>query len=148
MALDEEVYPVPEWPLALHRHYSRREIVAAVGYMVPGKKGSLPHPRQVGRRLLPVHALPRLRHQPRPVSLGDPGAASVTSASGRRYIDSPGNGWMFYLFVRPTRDDAYAFLGPVQYAGYEGDRPIAITWKLLHPMPGALFDAYASLASA
>ena len=27
------------------------------------------------------------------------------------------------------------FLGPAEYVSHTGDRPIAITWKLLHPMP-------------
>ena len=63
-------------------------------------------------------------------------AAGVTTSSGKRYIDSPGNGWTFYLFVRPSPDDAYAFLGPVVYESHAGDRPIAITWSYpLHVRP-------------
>jgi hypothetical protein len=42
---------------------------------------------------------------------------------------------------------AYAYLGPVTYESHTGDRPIAITWRLAHPMPAALFDRYATLAS-
>ena len=42
VALAEEVYPVAEWPLALHRHYSRREIVAAVGFVKPEARASRP----------------------------------------------------------------------------------------------------------
>ncbi len=38
IGLSEENYPVGEWPLALHRHYERREIVAAVGLARPGRK--------------------------------------------------------------------------------------------------------------
>ena len=34
----QQMMPVPEWPLALHRHYSRREILAAVGYMKVGER--------------------------------------------------------------------------------------------------------------
>ena len=37
-----EVYPVAEWPLALHQRYSRREIMAAVGVARPGQKGKIP----------------------------------------------------------------------------------------------------------
>ena len=73
--------------------------------------------------------------------------ASVSRPSGRRYIESPGNGWTFFLFVRTDPDAAYAFLGPVVYESHMGDRPIAITWRLEHPMPAALFDAYATLIS-
>jgi voltage-gated potassium channel len=38
-------------------------------------------------------------------------------------------------------------LGPVLYQGHLGDRPIAITWRLEHAVPAALFDAYATLVS-
>jgi superfamily II DNA or RNA helicase len=73
-------------------------------------------------------------------------AASTSRASGRRYLDSPGNGWTFYLFVRSDPDAAYAFLGPVRLESASGDRPIGITWRLEHAMSGALFDTFATLA--
>src|SRR5690606_29310075 len=38
VGLAVRVVPVPEWPLALHRHYSRREIAAAVGHVTAGEK--------------------------------------------------------------------------------------------------------------
>ena len=41
-AIAADVYPVPDWPLALHRHYSRREILAAVGHLKAGGKVSTP----------------------------------------------------------------------------------------------------------
>src|SRR5690606_7945751 len=73
------------------------------------------------------------------------GAASVTRPSGRRYVESPGNGYSFFLFVRSKPGDAFAFLGPVEYLGHQGDRPIGITWHLKTPMPAALYDRYATL---
>jgi superfamily II DNA or RNA helicase/HKD family nuclease len=163
VGLASDIYPVPEWPLGLHRHYSRREIVAAVGYMVPGKKGSVPQggilavPGQ--KRELRFVTLdksgkdfsPSTRYRDFAISRDrfhweTQGAASVTSPSGRRYVDSPGNGWTFHLFVRPSPDDAYAFLGPVVYESHTGDRPIAITWKVTYPMAAPLFEEYATLA--
>ena len=74
------------------------------------------------------------------------GAASVARPSGRRYVESPGNGWSFYLFVRADRASPYGFLGPVTYVSHAGDRPIAIVWRLEHAMPAALFDEFALLA--
>jgi hypothetical protein len=73
--------------------------------------------------------------------------ASVARPSGRRYIESPANGWSFYLFVRADPDAAYAFLGTVLYRSHTGDRPLAITWRLQHRMPAVLFDAYATLTA-
>lgn len=72
--------------------------------------------------------------------------ASVSRESGRRYIESPGNGWDFHLFVRTDRASAYAYLGPLRYLAHAGDRPIAITWELEHAMPAMLFERYATLA--
>ena len=72
--------------------------------------------------------------------------ASVSRPSGRRYLDSAKTGWTFHLFVRSNRDSAYAFLGPARYVSHTGDRPIAITWELEHPMPAALFEPFATLA--
>ena len=73
-------------------------------------------------------------------------AASVERESGRRYVESPWNGWTFHLFVRPHRDATYAFLGPVTFVSAARDRPIGVTWRLEHAMSGGLFDAFASLA--
>ena len=51
------------------------------------------------------------------------GAASVSRPSGQRYIESPGNGMTFQLFVRSAPTDAFGFLGPVRYQSHTGDRP-------------------------
>ena len=71
---------------------------------------------------------------------------SIERESGKRYIESPSNGWTFHLFVRTDPEGAYAYAGPVAYVSHEGDRPIAITWRLEHALPAALFQRYATLA--
>lgn len=73
-------------------------------------------------------------------------AASVSRASGKRYVESPGNGWSFFLFVRTDPDAPYAFLGPVVLESASGDRPIGITWRLECAMSGGLFERLATLA--
>ena len=55
------------------------------------------------------------------------------------------------LFVRDQKTnemgtEPYMFLGPATYVSHTGDRPIAITWRLDHPMPMDLFTA-ASVAA-
>jgi hypothetical protein len=37
--------------------------------------------------------------------------------------------------------EPYMFLGPANYVSHTGDRPIAITWQLKHPMPLDVFTA-------
>lgn len=154
---------VAEWPLALHRHYARREIVAAIGFVKPGEKGVTPQSgilmlhdekREILFVTLDKSATsfsPSTRYRDYAVSptmfhWETQSAASVGRASGRRYLDSPSNGWTFFLFVRSDPDAAYAFLGPVTLDAWRGDRPIGITWRLEHPMPGALFDKFGTLA--
>ena len=163
IGLADERYPVAEWPLALHRHYTRREIVAGVGFVKPGKKGVTP---QSGILMLPEERReilfvtldksassfsPSTRYRDYAISpmlfhWETQSAASVSRPSGRRYLDSPKNGWSFFLFVRSDPDAPYAFLGPVMLESSSGDRPIGITWRLEHAMAGALFDRFATLA--
>jgi hypothetical protein len=157
----DQTFPVAEWPLALHRHYSRREILAAVGYMKAGQKiighqGGIP--KLEGKRELLFVTLdksgndysPTTRYRDYAISADrfhweTQSAASVTRESGKRYVESPANGSSFFLFVRPKPGDAFGFLGPVEYESHRGDRPIGITWKLTHPLPASLYDRYATL---
>ncbi len=160
----EEIYPVPEWPLALHRRYTRRELLVAVGYVSAGEKGSTPQGgilqlKESKRELLLVTLdksnrsfSPSTRYRDYAISRElfhweTQSAASLGRESGRRYVESPGNGWSFYLFVRETTEDAYAFVGPVVYETHEGDRPIGIVWRLGRPMAAELYDRFATLSS-
>ncbi len=163
VALAGDVYPEPDWPLALHRRYQRREIIAAVGHRGPGDKISIPQGgilklEDTQRELLFVTLdkssgafSPTTSYRDRAVSRElfhweTQGVASVASSTGQRYLASPGNGWRFFLFVQVTKDDAYAFVGPATYRSHEGDRPIGITWSLDPPLPAALFEEFALLA--
>jgi superfamily II DNA or RNA helicase/HKD family nuclease len=157
-----QVLPVPEWPLALHRHYSRREIAAGVGYVTDGDKvislqGGILQLKDVKRELLFVTLdksgksfSPTTRYRdyassPTSFHWETQAAASVTRPSGRRYIESATTGWRFFLFVRTDPGAAFAFLGPATYDSHTGDRPIAITWRLEAPMPAMLYERYATL---
>jgi hypothetical protein len=139
--------------------------MAAVGLVKPGQKGRTPQGGIVKledeRREILFVTLdksgssfsPTTRYRDYAISPAlfhweTQSSASVSRPSGRRYLDSAENGWTFYLFVRETPDsvDQYAFLGPVRLGGHSGDRPIAITWELLHAMPAGLFERFATLA--
>ncbi len=161
VSLPHDVFPVSEWPLALHRHYSRFEIAVAVGYKRPGDKSGVP---QAGILKLPAQRellfvtldksgqsfSPTTRYRDYAISptlfhWETQAVASVERESGRRYIESPSNGWRFYLCVRTDPDAPYAFCGPVLYRSHDGDRPVGITWNLEHPLPAALYQQYATL---
>ena len=75
-------------------------------------------------------------------------AAGQDTMGGRRYLESPGNGWTFQLFVRVSVDDPYRACGPVQLASVDdvtGDRPMSITWTLKVPLPPKLFSDFSVL---
>ena len=158
------IYPESDWPLALHRRYERREIVAAVGDRGVGDKISIPQGGILKlddskRELLFVtldksggdfSATTRYRDyaiSPDQFHWETQSAASVAT-SGRRYVESATNGWRFFLFVRVAPTDPFHFAGPVTYVKHEGDRPIAITWALVHSLPPDLFDHFAVLAQS
>jgi hypothetical protein len=77
---------------------------------------------------------------------------SAESPTGQRYINHVIQGSRVLLFCRETNDgefgaQPYFFLGPARYVTHAGSRPMAITWKLDHPMPAEFFEAASMLAS-
>jgi superfamily II DNA or RNA helicase len=70
---------------------------------------------------------------------------SSDSPTGRRYREHVPRGSHVILFGRVHADDrAFYCLGPARYVRHEGSRPMAVTWKLEHPLPGDLFQEFAA----
>ncbi len=68
------------------------------------------------------------------------------SPTGLRYRNHERDGRVILLFTRLRADDrSFWFLGPATYRGHVGEKPMAITWELHHPLPG---DLYAQFAAA
>lgn len=155
-------------PLMLHGSYQREEILAALGHATPQRPPS--HFREgvlfthVGDR--PVDAFfvtlkkseadysPSTMYRDYPISptlfhWESQSTTSVASPTGQRYING---GNTVLLFVRRERDNElgtspYVFLGSAQYVSHAGDRPIAITWRLDHPMPSEMYAASAMVSA-
>lgn len=73
-------------------------------------------------------------------------ATSLDGPTGRRHVRQARDGTNVVLFARLRTDDrAFWCLGPATYVSHTGERPIAITWRLHHPLPG---DLHASFAAA
>jgi hypothetical protein len=71
---------------------------------------------------------------------------ALDSDTGRRYINQAEQGTNVVLFARlSTADRAFWCLGPATYVSHQGERPIAITWRLHHRLSG---DLYAEFAAA
>jgi hypothetical protein len=70
---------------------------------------------------------------------------SLDSDTGRRYISQAEQGTNVVLFARlSTADRAFWCLGPATYVSHQGERPIAVTWRLHHRLPGDLFAEFAA----
>ena len=138
-------------PLKIHARYQREEILAALDY--PQKPNSFREGVWYSRArnvdaffvtLMKSEAdfSPTTIYADYPISptlfhWESQSTTSVGSHTGRRYLSGAST---VLIFVRHHQTDefgtaAYLFLGPAKYVTHAGDRPIAITWKLLHAMP-------------
>jgi hypothetical protein len=72
-------------------------------------------------------------------------ATRAASETGRRYQTHDALGASVMLFARLRGDDrAFWFLGPATYVSHEAEQPMAIIWRLTHPLPGDLFAQFAA----
>ena len=156
-------------PLRVHARYQREEILAALDYATPPTPSQqLPRRRAVlkgdrHRRLLRDTHTSRKRTTPPPRCTATTPSArrcstgslraptSVASATGQRYINHRALGSNILIFAREQKlnelgTSPYLFLGPATYTTHTGDRPIAITWRLDHPMPTDIFQAASVVA--
>ncbi|MCP5265588.1 MAG: DUF3427 domain-containing protein [Burkholderiaceae bacterium] len=147
-------------PIQLHGAYGVREVLTAVGWLnakrrSPFQAGTLP---LVDRKteLLFVTLDKREGYHDR-IAYRDyaisaerfhwqsQNSAGPDTNAGRRYIQSPGNGWQFQLFVRERRGEPYRACGPLTLESWSGGRPMSIVWRLVVPLPARLFRAFSVL---
>ena len=152
-------------PLRVHARYTREEIVSALDYVaIDGRKpnsfreGVLFSPAANADALLvTLHKSeadysPTTMYQDYAISpelfhWESQSVTTVASKTGQRYLNHRANGSHVLLFSRPQKVSAfgtgapYHFLGEADYVEHRGERPIAITWHLLTPMPAADFAA-------
>lgn len=158
--------PVPgldDLPLSLHAGYGIREILAAVGWLSAERR----QPFQAGTLALPQRKVEllfvtldkregyheRIAYHDYAISTErfhwqSQNSAGPQTMAGRRYLDSPGNGWTFQLFVRKAKGDSYRACGPVTLERAEGAKPMTIYWKFAAPLPVALFQEFSVLRGA
>ena len=69
----------------------------------------------------------------------------ASNETGQRYQRHAELGTSIMLFARLRTDDrAFWFLGPAAYVSHESEAPMAVTWKLQHPLSGDLFAQFAA----
>lgn len=72
-------------------------------------------------------------------------STAAASMTGQRYIQGKTN---VALFIRLTRQNdvgrtmPYFCAGTAQYVEHRSERPLQITWRLDHPLPGDVFAAF------
>jgi superfamily II DNA or RNA helicase len=152
----------PDVPLQVHARYSRIEILTAFGEVESAKSVSWQSgvwEAKRSRSELFAFTLdkssgsfsPTTRYRdyaisPTLIHWESQASTRADSPTGLRYRNHEAEGRSIMLFARLRQTDrAFWFLGPATYQGHTGERPMAITWELHHPLPG---DLYATFAAA
>ena len=149
-------------PLALHATYSREEILAALGWTAEGRSPSTMREgvawcpsvnadaylitlKKSDTDYSPTTMYRDFAISPELFHWESQSTTSAASPTGQRYINHQRNGSHILLFVRETKKSAfgdgapYVFLGPADYVSHEGERPMAITWRLRRTMPAEVY---------
>ena len=144
-------------PLCLHAAYGIREILTAVGWLTAKRRT----PFQSGVLALPNRRVEllfvtldksegfhdRIAYRDYAISTErfhwqSQNSARPDTRAGRRYLESPDNGWSFQLFVRQRKGDPYQACGPVSVERAEGEKPMSIEWRLKVPLPIRLYQEF------
>ena len=154
----------PDVPLQVHARYSRIEILAAFGEVESAKSVSWQSgvwEAKRSRSELFAFTLdkssgsfsPTTRYRdyaisPRLIHWESQASTRADSPTGLRYRNHEAEGRSIMLFARLRQTDrAFWFLGPATYQGHLGERPMAITWDLNHPLPGDLYTTFAAVVA-
>jgi superfamily II DNA or RNA helicase len=146
-----------EYPLQVHARYTRDEVLAALGQLLPGRgyafrEGVFFH-QATGNDVFFV-TVKKAEGDYSPTTMYRDYALSADlfhwesqsttrgdSPTGRRYQSHRLDGaTQALLFVRGAQKDErgwtapYEFLGPAGYVRHEGDRPMAVVWQLQYPV--------------
>jgi superfamily II DNA or RNA helicase/HKD family nuclease len=141
-----------------HAHYSREEVLASLDWASLSRKPSSLVAGVVWSEAMQTDAffvtLRKTEREYSPTTMyrdyalsqelfhwESQNATSVDSPVGRRYLNHRSEGTHVALFARTTKANdwggprPFLCLGAAEYVSHEGDRPIAITWRLRTPLP-------------
>ncbi|BCO51642.1 hypothetical protein MINTM003_20830 [Mycobacterium paraintracellulare] len=161
--LGERILELSDVPLAVHASYSREEILTALGFASLQRTPSTMREgvawcesansdaflitlKKTETDYSPTTMYRDFALSPTLFHWESQSTTSSTSPTGQRYIHHRQRGSHILLFVRESKTNAlgtspYVFLGPADYVSHEGDRPMAITWRLRQAMPTEVFMA-------
>lgn len=162
--IDHRHFPLggrPDIPLQVHARYTRLEILAAVQHRDSAKAP----PWQTGVQWIDEEAVdllaftldktngnfsPTTRYRdyaisPQLIHWESQSSVRAESRTGLRYQRHVARGSAVMLFARLRQEErAFWFLGPATYVSHESERPMAVTWRLQHDLPGDLFNSFAA----
>jgi superfamily II DNA or RNA helicase/HKD family nuclease len=152
-------------PLRVHARYQREEVLAAIGYASLQRRPTSVMQGVVYADSTNIDAFfvtlkkseadysPTTMYRDYPISPDvfhweSQSTTSVASPTGQRYLRGTST---VLLFVRHEQKDEfgtspYLFAGPMTYVSHEGDRPIALTWRLRHALPTDFYNAASVVA--
>jgi hypothetical protein len=161
--LDDLIPELVDVPLAIHASYSREEILAALGFASLRRTPSTMREgvawcesanadaflitlKKTDTDYSPTTMYRDFALNPELFHWESQSTTSSVSPTGQRYVHHRKRGSHILLFVREAKTDAlgaapYVFLGPADYVSHEGERPMAIAWRLRRPMPTEVFMA-------
>ncbi|MGI8607993.1 MAG: DUF3427 domain-containing protein [Candidatus Dormibacteria bacterium] len=157
-----------EVPLYVHERYTRDEVLAALGDATaesPSSSREGVHFNQAYGVDVFFVTLKKSEERFSPSTMYRDYALSPTlfhwesqsrttanSPTGLRYQDHVAGGTKILIFARETTKDdsgdttSFLFMGPATYVSHVSERPMQITWRLMHPLPGDFFQAAKAVA--
>jgi superfamily II DNA or RNA helicase/HKD family nuclease len=141
---------LPQVPLQVHATYTRNEIAEAFGLKGAGWITGVRYDEATKSDLLLVtlnkseeHYTPTTMYRDYVIARDrfhweSQSGSSQHTGAGQRYVERSSRP---LLFMRFERTDPYLFIGQGDLESAQGDRPIAITWKLRTPLPEDVFQA-------
>ena len=158
----------PDVPLFLHERYTRDEVLTALGdatVETPPTSREGVHFNKAYNADVFFVTLKKSEERFSPSTMYRDYALSPTlfhwesqsrttpnSPSGLRYQEHVQRGTSVYLFVREaTKSESggtmpFFFIGPATYVSHVSERPMQITWRLTHALPGDFFQAAKAVA--
>jgi hypothetical protein len=159
--------PAPPVPLGLHGRYSRAEVFAAFGLLndarpFPGREGVFFDAatrcdvffitlRKSERLFSPTTRYNDYAISPWKFHWESQSLTREASATGQRYIHHVERGSRVLLFVREENRRGgvtlpFLCLGFADYVSHQGERPMAIRWRLHRAIPGGFYPELAVAA--
>ncbi len=143
-------------PLAVHAHYTRDEVLTALGVATSERPPTVREGvvfareanadaffvtlRKSDKSFSPTTMYHDYAISAREFHWESQSTTSITSPTGQRYINHAERKSRVLLFARdvPEQRD-FLYLGAARYVRHTGDRPIAITWRLDWEIPPQFF---------